>query len=608
MRDLVEVYRRWQAGDSPRKIAKGLGLSRNTAREYVRAAETAGITRERVLTAEEWAGFVRERFPETESAVARAVWWTELERHRAEIVQRLVENRVTTVWERMREEGKVEASLSTFRRYVHAQIPQAVDAQRVVIHGVDSEPGELAQVDFGRLGRWMDPVTGKQRILHAFIMVLVYSRHLFVQPVLSMDKAAWLRCHLRAFSFLGGVPSRIVLDNLKDGVLKPDVYDPQLNTAYAEMARHYDVLLDPARKAHPKDKPHVERDVPYVRERLFRGREERFSDLRAGEAWAEQWCREEAGMRIHRTTGRRPWELFQERELAALRPLPAEPWELCSWERANVAADSTCLVAGARYSVPWRLLEQTLDARVTETRVEFYRDTELVKVHVRGQRGRRQIDDADLPAERIAFFRRTPQWCLEQAERVGPEVRAAVADLLQVRTNARLRQAQRILELEATYGPARLVGACARACAYGDPRYLTIKNILAAGLDRRPGEMPLWPLERPTEAGAFLRGASAFGAGSDPSPAGVAPALPSAGGGASTDSPSGPDDRRDRVAHTGPQCDGVHAAGPSHRPGTALSARTRRVRRGRRTAVTTPDGTRRAAKGASAYGLHPLAR
>lgn len=288
---------------------------------------------------------------------------------------------------------------------------------------------------------------------------------------------------------------------------------------------------------------------------------------------------------------------------------PADPVNVLDPDGEPVSANPDLqAVAGARYSVPWRRLEQTLDARVTETRVEFYRETELVKVHVRGQRGRWQIDDADLPAERIAFFRRTPQWCLEQAERVGPEVRAAVADLLQVRTNARLRQAQRILELEATYGPARLVGACARACAYGDPRYLTIKNILAAGLDQRPGEMPLWPLERPTEAGAFLRGASAFGAGSDPSPAGVAPALPTAGGGADTDSPSAPDDHRGHAAHTGPQCDGVHAAGPSHRPGTPPSARTRRVRRGRHTAVMTPDGTRRAAKGANAYGLHPLAR
>jgi transposase len=513
VQDLVELLRRWQAGDSPRRIAKGLGLSRNTVRGYIREAEAAGVSREQGWSPEQWAAFVRERFPQTESPAARAVWWAELEQHRDEIVRRLADNRVTTVWRRMHDnENKIKASLSTFRRYVRARIPQAVDPARVVIHGVRCEPGELAEVDFGRLGRVAEPATGKLRTLWAFIMVLVYSRHLFVAPVFSMDQETWLRCHLMAFAFFGGTVQRLILDNLKDGVLKPDIYDPVLNRAYGEMGRYYDILLDPARSGSPKDKPHVERSVPFVREHLFRGREERFPDLSAGAAWAERWCREEAGSRIHRTTGRRPLELFMEAEQPALRPLPAAAWELCTWERAPVALDSCCLVAGARYSVPWRLLERTLDARVTAKRVEFFQGTELVKTHPRAARGTRRVDDADLPQERIAFFRRTAPWCLEQAATMGPDVCAAVTELLETRTNARLRQAQRILELEATYGSARLNAACARASAFGDPRYLTIKNILAAGLDQQPGQVPFLPPDRPTQAGAFLRGPEAFAA------------------------------------------------------------------------------------------------
>lgn len=515
--DLVDVYRRWQKGDSPRAIAKATGLARNTVRVYVRVAEAAGIERASEVSPAQWAAFVRERFPETESAAARAVWWTELDHYRDEITQRLKDNRVTTVWRRMHDdEGKIRASLSTFRRYVHVQMPDAVDPGRVVIHGVECAPGELAEVDFGRLGQWRDPATGKERWLHAFIMVMVFSRHLFVRPVLAMDRETWLECHLMAWAFFGRVPVRLVLDNLKDGVLKPDIYDPAMNRAYAEMGRHYDILLDPARSLHPKDKPHVERSVPFVREHLFRGREERFADLEAGARWAEQWCREEAGTRIHRTTGRRPIELFTESELPALRPLPAEPWERCTWERVTVRRDSTCLVAGATYSVPWRLLEQTLDARVTAARVEFFRETELVKTHPRLPRGRRQVDDADLPQERIAFFRRSPVWCLQQAEVLGPDVLHAVGELLEVRTNARLRQAQRVLELAGTFGPSRLNAACARACAFGDPHYLTVKNILSAGLDQLPGEVPLWPFDRPTQAGAFLRGPEAFATGTGP--------------------------------------------------------------------------------------------
>ena len=509
MQDLVELYRRWQAGDSPRKIAKGLGISRNTARDYVRAAEVGGIAREQPLTPEQWMAFVKERFPQTEQARARAVWWSELDRYRGEIEEALRGNRVTTVWERMQAAGKVHASLSTFRRYVRAEMPRAVDPQRVVIHGVEGMPGELAEVDFGRLGKVPDPVSGQPRTIYAFIMVLVYSRYQFVRPVLRLDQETWLRCHLRAFSFFDALPQRIVLDNLKDGVIKPDIYDPQLNRAYAEMARHYNILLDPARSLHPKDKPHVERCVSYTREKLFRGREERFVDLDAGVAWAEEWCREEAGLRIHRTTGERPLTLFRKEEWPAMRPLPAAPWECCTWERGKVAADARCRVGGALYSVPFRLLDQVLDARLTDTRVEFYRDTELVKTHPRVARGGCQLDDADLPPQRIAFFRRTPEWCRQRAEGMGAEVLTAITEILEVHTYAHLRQAQRVLELEATYGVARLRRACARASAYGDPAFRTIKNILVNGLDQHPSELPLWPLHHP-DAGAFLRGAAAF--------------------------------------------------------------------------------------------------
>ena len=507
-------------------------MSRNTVRHYIRTAKLGGLRREDARSQEQWAAFVQERFPETQSAGARAVWWTELDQQREDIVGRLAENRVTTVWERMHGDGRIHCSLSTFRRYVRASIPQAVDPARVAIHGVECAPGELAEVDFGRMGLVLDPATGRERVLWAFILVLVHSRHLFVAPVFRMDQEAWLRCHLMAFAFFGGTVRRLVLDNLKDGVLKADIYDPVLNRAYRDMGRHYDILLDPARSRSPTDKPHVERNVPFVRERMFRGRQERFPDLNTGAAWAERWCREEAGARIHRTTGRRPLELFLEAEAPVLRPLPPQPWEPHVWERTKVARDSCCLVAGARYSVPWRLLDQTLDARVTADRVEFFRETELVKTHGRVPRGSRRLDDADLPQERIAFFRRDACWCRAQAEKLGPEVLAAVAELLEVGTSSRLRQAQRVLDLETTFGSTRLNAACTRARAFGDARYRTIKNILAAGLDQHPGQVSLPPSERATHAGAFLRGPEAFGAPGRPeSPA--APAWPSA---ADTDS------------------------------------------------------------------------
>ena len=133
--------------------------------------------------------------------------------------------------------------------------------------------GEEAQIDYGYLGSWVDPVGGRLRRMWAFVMVLACSRHVFVRPVLTMDQAAWTQAHVEAFAFFGGVPARLVPDNLRTGVERPDLYDPKINRSYAELAAHYDTLIDPARVRKPKDKGRVERPMPYVRDSFWRGRE-----------------------------------------------------------------------------------------------------------------------------------------------------------------------------------------------------------------------------------------------------------------------------------------------------------------------------------------------
>ena len=146
------------------------------------------------------------------------------------------------------------ASESSLRRYVAVALACEAKADRVTVLKDDPPPGEEGQVDYGRLGMWFDPEAGRRRALWAFVIVLSASRHLFVRPTLVMDQTEWVAAHVAAAAFFGGMPERLVLDNLKDGVLKPDLYDPKLNRAYAEFAHHYGVLLDPARAGKPKDK------------------------------------------------------------------------------------------------------------------------------------------------------------------------------------------------------------------------------------------------------------------------------------------------------------------------------------------------------------------
>jgi transposase len=155
---------------------------------------------------------------------------------------------LSTVWQRLRDEAGLDVSLSTFRRYVQVAIPGAVSAADVVVWRPEVPPGEEAQVDFGRLGLWRDSLTGRRRVAWAFILVLTYSRHMFVRVVFRLDLRTWLLCHVLALDFLGGVPHRIVLDNLANGALKPDLYDPKFNRAYAELAHHYGFLDDLSRR------------------------------------------------------------------------------------------------------------------------------------------------------------------------------------------------------------------------------------------------------------------------------------------------------------------------------------------------------------------------
>src|SRR5689334_5032773 len=208
-----------------------------------------------------------------------------------------------------------------------------------------------AQIDYGRLGMWTDPRSGRRRAVWAFVMVLPCSRHLFLRPTLSMDQAEWTAAHVEAFAFFGGVPARLVPDNLKTGVDRPDLYDPKINRAYAELAAHYGTLVDPARALKPKDKPQVERPMPYVRDSFWRGRE--FASLEAMRADAVAWSSEVAGNRACRPLdGAAPAAVFATVEQRALAPLPAAPFVLATWSSAKIGPDIHANVGATLYSLP----------------------------------------------------------------------------------------------------------------------------------------------------------------------------------------------------------------------------------------------------------------
>jgi transposase len=505
--DIIEILVHWHAGRSNSEIAQSLDVDRKTARKYIAAAEAAGMSPGGpAVTEERWAELVREWFPELADTRLRQVTWPAIGAHHDYICEQLKAGvTVTTVHQRLRDERGLAVSIASFRRYVAANLPEETRRSQVkVLRPYPAEPGAEAQIDYGRLGRWLDPVTGKVRTIWAFVMVLACSRHLFVRPVIRLDQQAWSECHVAAFAFFGGVPARLVPDNLKTGVDRPDLYDPKINRSYAELAAHYGCLVDPARARRPADKPRVERPMPYVRDSLWRGRE--FTSLAQMQAEAERWSAEVAGHRACRPLdGAAPAVVFAAVEKDALLPLPADPFVLATWATAKIGPDIHARVGKVLYSLPWRHIGKTADVRVTDTMVQFFIGGQLVKTHPRKAWGK-QTDFGDYPPEKIAFHMRTPAWCRKQAARVGPACQQVIADLLADNALYRLRAAQGVVGLADRHDSSRLEAACAKAIAAGDPSYRTIKGILAAGTDRSQ------PAAAAGDggAGAFLHGPASF--------------------------------------------------------------------------------------------------
>ena len=505
--DFVELFRHWHAGRSQMQIHQALGIDRKTIRKYLVPALAEGLAPAPGEPFDEqlWRSQIGRWFPELVDPSVRALTWGHIAVHHEWIDEQLrVPVTVATIAQRLRDDRGVDVSESTVRRYIATTFADARLAEKVTVPRGAVEPGSEAQIDYGRLGMWDDPSTGRRVAVWVFAMILSCSRALFIQPVLRMDQPSWNASHVAAFEFFGGIPARLVCDNLKTGVLRPDLYDPQINLAYAELATFYGTLIDPARANKPKDKPRIERPMPYIRDSFFAGRH--FESLPQMQREGLRWAVEVYGTHKHRgLDGAAPAAVFDAAERDALIPLPARPFEPVVYTVGTVAPDCHVKSGKAFYSVPWRLMGQKVTVRAAGDVVQIFHHDTVVATHVLHLTGR-ATNFEHYPPHKIAHTLRTVTWCRTQAEQIGPGAAAIVAELSEVNAIHRLRAIQGIIALRDRYGDTRLDAACARALAVGDPRYRTVKGILVAGTEY--GDAPV----RPAAASppALLRGPEAF--------------------------------------------------------------------------------------------------
>ena len=299
-----------------------------------------------------------------------------------------------------------------------------------------------------------------------------------LDDVLSGLEAAW--------SFFGGVPARLVVDNMKAAITKAGRYDPIPQRVFAEYAEYRGFTIDATLPRHPTGKPTVERSVQYVRERFFRG--EAWIDHEHVQREATRWCLETAGQRIHGTTRQRPIEVFEQSEKGALRPITKPAFDPPHWGEHKVHPDHHIQFAKALYSIPTRYVGQTVTVRGDSKLVRVYLKGELIKTHACVEPGSRSTDWNDYPEELAPYAMRDPDRMIKEAGLQGRHIGLFMKRLLAGDCPwARLRQAQKLLRLVNKYGRDRLDAACRRALAFDLINVKRVEGIVESCADRAAG-------------------------------------------------------------------------------------------------------------------------
>ena len=353
--------------------------------------------------------------------------------------------------------GRYQSVKRFVRPWRGTQTPQACAI-------IQTLPGEEAQVDYGTGPMVRDAQSGNYRRTRLFVLTLGYSRKCVRLLTFQSSTRTWAELHEQAFRRLGGATKTVVLDNLSEGVLKPDIYDPALNPLYRDVLAHYGSVALPCRVNDPDRKGKVERGVGHAKNTPLKG--QRFESLQEAQAYLDRWEAHWADTRIHGTTKRQVAAMFAE-EKPALTPLPLEPFRHYQFGERRVNLDGCVEVEAAYYSVPpgWigRSVKVQWDGRVV--RVLDPRSGQLLREHLRQQRGGYRIPDEDKPAKTP----RTTAQLLARCAKIGPHIGTLAERMYARGGQSEIRRILGITALARKHGAALANDACAAALDYELP-------------------------------------------------------------------------------------------------------------------------------------------
>ena len=396
------------------------------------------------------------------------------EPYRELIVEALGRGRnAMAIWQDLVDGHGFPARYASVRRFVVALRGRTPVDARVVI---TTAPGEEAQVDYGDGPMVRHPKTGKYRRTRLFVLTLGYSRKSIRLLTWQSSAQTWTELHERAFRRLGGTTRVVVLDNLKEGVLTPDIYDAALNPLYRDVLAHYGVVALPCRVGDPDRKGKVESGIGHTQKTPLHGM--RFETIEEAQTYLDRWDARWADTRIHGTTKRQVAAMFAE-EQPALGPLPLEPFRYYRFGVRTVHLDGCVEVDAAYYGAPPGWIGRQVDVQWNDLHVRLLDPTtgQLLREHVRAARGWHRIEDADRPT-------RTPPKTLallSGAHRVGHALGAIADHIHQHDGAAGVRRILGLLALAKKHGPAVVEDAAKAALDLGVPTYRFVRRYL----DRR---------------------------------------------------------------------------------------------------------------------------
>ena len=483
MRKIRQVLRlAWETGLVKRQVARSLSMSATTVGEYLRRAGTADLT---------WP--LPAELDDTQLEAKLFPTLPKVER----------ESRPMPNWPEVRKElarkGVTLVLLWDEYKAVHPaglQYSQFCDRYRTwsgkldLVMRQNHRAGEKLFVDYA--GQTV-PITcsGTGEIRHAeiFVATLGASNYTFAEATWSQSLPDWIASHIRCFEFMGSVPSLLVPDNLKGGVTQTCRYEPILNATYEDLADHYGTAILPARVRRPKDKAKVENSVLVVeRWILARLRNHTFFSLSELNAAIRELLVVLNTKPFQKLPGCRQ-ELFEQVDRVAMKPLPGTRYTYAEWKKARVHIDYHVEVLGHYYSVPYQLVKQELEVRITANTVEMLHGNKRVASHPRSAlKGRHTTQTGHMPKAHQQYANWTPERLVGWAEKSGPATAELVTTILASRAHPQqgFRSCLGIMRLGKSYGDDRLEAACQRALRLCACSFKSLQSILKNGLDYQP--------------------------------------------------------------------------------------------------------------------------